>query len=551
RSTIAETSLDQGRNDRPQFQVTVPASSPTIAVSMPWKIEINRDEDDERMTAGHNGDEVDDNNSSLGEKVAEDSTVDSVKTVLVPVRDPVTKKVRNVLVPVEEMDDTGLNVIKSVLIPLQEHDGSISYEIKKVVVPIKPEFSLPPRRKAEVKSLTNKVKGTQVNCKRKEEKITEEKGKVTFDTLEEAEEQEEKVRKQKETKETEKIPTDASKGEVDQILDTLRDICPFCQKRFKDENQMQKHIVKTHRKPYNCDKCHKGYFTDFALEEHQKTHEVVSFYQCTVCQMQYKTTAGLKYHQIRKHSDIDPIFTCDYCGKRFKLKLDLGVHIDRSHMNVTHICRFCGMAVKNIVYHELKHEKHKKASSLYRCSVCPRKFKAWNRLENHLLMKHKSPGDGSPDMLRTLCEKKFQSRRDFYRHVLSQSVAKQNKCVVCDKTFAFEYNLRNHVASHSHSYLCCQCGKNFTTNYLLKLHLRKHTGERPYQCKTCLKTFTRSNSLRIHSFIHTGERPYVCDLCGQSFTQKGSMTIHRRKHPGGHPPPPPPLILSRLENNEH
>lgn len=512
---------------------------------MSWKIEIKRDQDDERMTARDDEDEVNDNNSSLGEELAEDSIVDMVKTVLVPVRDPVTKEIRNVLVPVEEMDDTGLNVIKSVLIPLQEEDGSISYEIKKVVVPINPKLSLSPKRKPEAKLSTSKTKGTQVNCKKEEGKgRTEEEEKVSFDTFEEARKQEEKGGRQKETKEI------VREG-VDRILETLRDTCPFCQKRFKDEDQMQKHILKTHRKPYNCGKCRKGYSSDFALEEHQKTHEVASFYQCFTCQMQYKTTTGLKYHQIREHSDMDPMFTCDYCGKRFKLKLDLGLHIDRSHMNVAHICRFCGMAVKNIAYHELKHEKHKKASSLYRCSVCPRKFKAWNSLENHLLMKHKSSGEGSPDMLRTLCEKKFRSRNDFYQQVFSQSVAKQNKCVVCGKTFAFEYNLRNHVASHSQTYLCCQCGKNFATNYLLKLHLRKHTGERPYQCKTCLKTFTRSDSLRIHRLIHTGERPYVCDLCGQSFTQRGSMMIHRRKHPGDHPPPPPPLILSKLENNEH
>lgn len=512
---------------------------------MPWKIEIKRDQDDERMTARDDKDEVNDNNSSLGEELAEDSIVDMVKTVLVPVRDQVTKEIRNVLVPVEEMDDTGLNVIKSVLIPLQEEDGSISYEIKKVVVPINPKLSLSPRRKPEAKLSTSKTKGTQVNCKKEEGKgKTEEEEKVSFDTFEEARKQEEKGGRQKETKEI------VREG-VDRILETLRDTCPFCQKCFKDEDQMQKHILKTHRKPYNCGKCRKGYSSDFALEEHQKTHEVASFYQCSTCQMQYKTTTGLKYHQIREHSDMDPMFTCDYCGKRFKLKLDLGLHIDRSHMNVAHICRFCGMSVKNIAYHELKHEKHKKASSLYRCSVCPRKFKAWNSLENHLLMKHKSSGEGSPDMLRTLCEKKFRSRSDFYQQVFSQSVAKQNKCVVCSKTFAFEYNLRNHVASHSQTYLCCQCGKNFATNYLLKLHLRKHTGERPYQCKTCLKTFTRSDSLRIHRLIHTGERPYVCDLCGQSFTQRGSMMIHRRKHPGDHPPPPPPLILSKLENNEH
>ncbi|XP_048260802.1 zinc finger protein 879 isoform X1 [Bombus terrestris] len=553
RSTIAETSLGQGRNDRAQFQVTIPASSPTIQNSMSLKNEIYQDENSQR-TVRDNEDEVNDSSSTLGREIVDDSIVDSVKSVLVPVRDPVTKEIKNMLIPVEVKDESGLNIIKSVLIPFPAEDGSMSYEIKKVMVPIKSELSLSPKKKTEKKTLlTNKARSKQVNFKKKREKKNEEKQETSLEKRTRSPEREKKDRKKDRKEkvselEVDSISTNVSKEEVDQILDTLKNICPFCQKCFRDEDQMQKHVLKTHKKPYNCNKCHKGYFSNLTLEEHQKTHDVVSFYQCSICQMQYKTTKGLKNHQTREHSDMDPKFTCFHCEKQFKLKLDLNLHIHRSHMNVTYICRFCGMAVKNIVYHELKHE-NKKTSYLHHCSICSKKFKAWNSLENHLLMKHKAPKEGL-NMLKTLCEKKFQSRSDFYHHVLNQSETKQHKCVICDKTFASEYNLRNHVALHSHTYLCSLCGKNFTTNYSLKLHLRKHTGERPYQCKICLKTFARSNSLKLHTLTHTGERPYVCDLCGQSFTQRGSMMTHRRTHPGNHPPPPP-LILDRLKNNEH
>ncbi|XP_060821028.1 zinc finger protein 879-like isoform X1 [Bombus pascuorum] len=558
RSTIAETSLDQGRNDRVLFQVTVPASSPTIQNYMFLKVEVDHDENSQR-TVKDNEDKVNDSSCTLGREIVDDSIVDSVKTVLVPVRDPVTKEVKNMLVPVEVRDESGLNLIKSVLIPFPAEDGSMSYEIKKVIVPIKSELSLSSKKKTGKRtSLTNKAGSKQVNCKKKEKKENEEKqGTLLGKRARSQEREKEEQKEQKIEKETEKVSkleldstsTDVSKEEVDQILDNLKNICPFCQKCFRDEDEMQKHVLETHKKPYSCDKCHKSFFSDFTLEEHQKTHDVLSFYQCSVCQKQYKTATGLKNHQTREHSDIDPKFKCYNCKKQFKLKLDLNLHIHRSHMNTTYICRFCGKEVKNIVHHELKHEKNKKISSLHHCSICSRKFKAWNSLENHLLLKHKAPKEGL-DMLRTLCEKKFQSRSDFYHHVLSQSEAKQHKCVICDKTFASEHNLRSHVALHSQTCLCSHCGKTFTTNYSLKLHLRKHTGERPYQCKICLKTFARSNSLKIHTLTHTGERPYVCDLCGQSFTQRGSMMTHRRKHRGSHPLPAPSK-LNKLENNEH
>lgn len=515
----------------------------TVQDSVTLKIKLERDDSD---NPGRN--EINVTSDYLERKVLDEPIVDSVKTVLVPVRDLVTKEVKNMLVPVEVRDETGLNVIKSVLIPFEGDDGLVSYELKKVMVPIKPELSLR-QRKGESRFATSQAKDRRSSCKGGERKRKRSEEGV----LEGGKEMvlEERMEVDEVTKES-KLKTDV-KGEVDEILDTLRNVCPFCEKCFKDEEQMQKHALKTHKKPYNCDKCHKGYFSDLALEEHRKTHEVVYFHRCSVCQMQYKTVTGLKHHRIREHTDIDPKFICDCCGKKFKLKLDLALHIDRSHMNATYICRFCGMAVKNIAHHETKHQENKEIVYTYCCTVCPRKFKAWNTLENHLLMKHKASNVGT-DMLRTLCQKRFQSRSDFYQHVLlNQTDVKQHKCDACGKTFTSEYNLRNHVALHSQTYACTQCDKNFTTNYLLKLHLRKHTGERPYQCKVCLKTFARSASLRMHRLIHTGEKPYACDLCGQSFTQRGSMMSHRRKHPENHPPPPPPppLLLTDPENNEH
>lgn len=511
--------MDQDRN----YRVTVVEDSVPLEI----KLEIGEYSDN----SSRNESNVTNNSLEGIEPI-----VDSVKTVLVPVRDPVTKEVRNMLVPVEVRDETGLNVIKSVLIPFEGDDGLLSYELKKVLVPIKPELNLPPH---------NKPKERRLNCKRGQRKRKREERDEQEEILSEGRVE---VIEDKPTEESKSGVGADLKEEVDEILETLRNVCPLCEKCFKDEDQMHKHVARTHKKPYNCDKCHKGYFSDLALEEHRKTHEVVSFHRCPVCQMQYKTVTGLKHHRIREHTDIEPKFVCDFCGKRFKLKLDLSLHIDRSHMNATYVCRFCGMAVKNIAHHEAKHQKNKEIVYPYCCTICPRKFKGWNSLENHLLMKHKASKEGS-DMLRTLCEKRFESRSDFYQHVLNQTEVqvKRHKCDVCQKTFTSEYNLRNHMILHSQTYACTQCDKSFATNYLLKLHLRKHTGERPYQCKVCLKTFARSASLRLHKLTHTGEKPYACDLCGQCFTQRGSMMSHRRKHP----PPSPSLLLTSPENNEH
>ena len=75
-------------------------------------------------------------------KTRADTKLDSVKQVLVPVRDPVTNEIRNTLVPIEYADASGLNVIKNILIPICNKNGFISYDVKKVVVPIERESNL-------------------------------------------------------------------------------------------------------------------------------------------------------------------------------------------------------------------------------------------------------------------------------------------------------------------------------------------------------------------------------------------------------------------------
>nr|XP_012141953.1 PREDICTED: zinc finger protein 2 homolog [Megachile rotundata] len=524
----SKASLGQGTKDRvPIERKTVAATSEDRFSTLVMKVE--RDSEDEEA-------EEDDQleREVVARKVNEDWTTDAVKTVLVPVRDPVTQQIRNMLVPVEVRDKTGLNMIKSVLVPFQSSDGSVSYEIRKVTVPITIESKLL-ENADDVKETGKESKEADPKEEKQETRAVEEVNVKVEQFLDEEAKSD--------------SPGNESEDNFEVMDQTLRNSCPLCQKCFKDEHEMQKHVRRSHRKRYSCDKCQKRCMSEQALEKHQKTHVGASFLQCSVCNLRYKTNVGLKNHYVREHSSLDPKFTCDYCGRCFKLKHDLSIHIDRTHMNPEYICRFCGRAVKNILHHEATHEEEvNKGTSRYRCDHCPKDFKLLNRLANHLLKKHNDRSQ--PSMLRTLCEKNFQSKKDFYRHVLAEERMNRYKCDTCGKTYANEQNLRSHAAVHSHTFVCHLCSKNFANNYSLKLHLRMHTGERPYQCKVCLKTFSRTNALRVHQFTHTGERPYVCDLCGQSFTQRSSMMGHRRKHPGNHPPPPP-LSLSKLELNEH
>ncbi|XP_076673534.1 uncharacterized protein LOC143371803 isoform X3 [Andrena cerasifolii] len=502
-----------------------------------------------------------------------DTSVSVVKTVLVPVRDPVTRELKNVLVPVEVKDATGMNIIKSVLVPVEDEDGLMSYQIKKFVVPIKTQPIVPQKKIKPLPSKNAAKSGIKKKGEKKEAKKEVEKEKEAGKDV--TEDKKEECKGDSEPKEA--AEADTPKEEVDRILDNVKNICPYCQKDFEDEKQVDRHVKRIHKKPFRCRVCYNSFVAKESLKNHMKGHDKDALLECPFCHQKYKCMAGLRYHQIRAHSTIEPKYVCDQCGKRFKLKHDLSSHIERSHLTDTYICRFCGKSVRNIKQHEWYHEKStKKYEYSFSCHLCPTKFRRRTGLDNHLLMHKNSIKCGQcskgfmcnseledhkishTDQVTYICkycrnaysEKSCLVAHKLLAHGIQQRVPKEFQCNVCSKSFATELGLRKHVTLHSKMFSCTHCDKEFASSHNLKLHIRKHTGERPYECKFCKKSFARSNALRVHRLIHTGERPYVCDLCGQSFTQRSSMMAHRRKHPGSHPPPPP-LRLSKLGCNEN
>uniref|UniRef100_A0ABD2WR22 C2H2-type domain-containing protein n=1 Tax=Trichogramma kaykai TaxID=54128 RepID=A0ABD2WR22_9HYME len=201
-------------------------------------------------------------------------------------------------------------------------------------------------------------------------------------------------------------------------------------------------------------------------------------YNCEHCSYVNKNKYEMKVHVIRKHSN-EYNYSCEICGKKYKIKGDLTNHTRFTHLEQPVICDVCGKVCQNsnALY---VHQKFAHYKAEFECPTCHRRMVSQANLDDHILKQHE-----------------------------------QREDVVCE-----------------------ECGKQFTRASRLKIHMRIHTGLKPFSCKVCGKAFVRKTALRQHLLIHTGQRPYVCDICGKSFTQKPGLLSHRKSHPGTHPPLP-------------
>ncbi len=157
----------------------------------------------------------------------------------------------------------------------------------------------------------------------------------------------------------------------------------------------------------------------------------------------------------RNHNSIRPTFSeihcntrikfsCDVCGKDFKQKSKLNIHLKRHTSEESHICKTCGK-----------------------------------------------------------CCKKLSHLRE---HVKIHAGGNQYSCDTCGKTFSRTYELKIHKRTHTDEkpYGCVFCGKRFSQSSAFKRHMSSHTGEKLYTCKTCGRAFTCPTYLMVHMRMHTG-----------------------------------------------
>lgn len=222
-------------------------------------------------------------------------------------------------------------------------------------------------------------------------------------------------------------------------------------------------LPRTDRNYFECDICGKSFKFRHLIYVHMDSHLQDEELKCRVCQKKSKNRGVLRTH-LKLHFE-DKNFVCHHCGYFSKTSQSLKSHLEAHRADPTQVKDCSNTVVRSRFDRKPPEDAH------FPCKYCGLSLKTKTALTSHE-----------------------------YRHEKNDSMI--FKCKICPEVFNSANDLRSHNMSHSNRpLLFCNhpgCSQFFNRLKMLNTHIRNVHKEKNIFCEICNKKFKLRGSLTKH-----------------------------------------------------
>ncbi|KAF0044148.1 hypothetical protein F2P81_003306 [Scophthalmus maximus] len=310
---------------------------------------------------------------------------------------------------------------------------------------------------------------------------------------------------------------------------TVKHQCPKCLKTFCSPSKLRRHfLIHTGQKPYSCTTCWKSFRQKVHLKSHLGTAN-------TCPHSAVNAGKRKRLSNDSRTSDLQPQRPSSSLTSSVELKLQCKISVNTVHdLRKTEIKLDAVGKPEQPLNTSSGCRKSGEQESQYltqkdvkpfRCVICNRSFRLEVNLRRHHKIHWNKKELGSPTHEQNSNTVKMSDSETMKRaSEPNQADPIDLNIVVKPETWREnDYN----DSSPREAALIASAEQQREPCRAASNQKRMNTSHR---CHSCSKCFPSRSKLQRHVMTHTGQRPYNCETCGKRFRQKTHLRIHCRTH---------------------